>query len=343
MNTMTSIVIHGQQDLRLEETEVPQPGEGEVRLRVAYIGVCGSDLSYFHRGAVGSFVLRQPLVPGHELSATVDADPSGRWAPGTPVTVHPATFGRSQPAIADRPHLWPGGAYLGSASTWPHTQGAAAQYFLVRDDMIRPLPPGLDLRRATLAEPLGVALHGIQVAGGVGGARVLVSGAGPIGLLAAAAAKAERASEVVVTDVHPQPLQRAVGLGVDDTINVATETVPGESFDVVLECSGAPGGVSASLDAARRAGIVVQIGMLPSEPSPINIAPLVAKEVQLRGAFRFNQEIEAAIDMLAAHPHFARVITHEFHAAEAREAFHVASDPTVSGKVLVAMWDGPGS
>jgi len=339
MNTMTSVVIHGQGDLRVENHAIPEPGPGEVRLRVAYVGVCGSDLSYYHRGAVGSFVVREPLVPGHELSGTVEHDPGGRWEAGTPVTVHPATFGTSQPGLADRPHLWPQGAYLGSASTWPHTQGAMSQYFVVRDDMVRPLPPGLEIRTAALAEPLGVALHAIRVAGGVSGRRVLVSGAGPIGLLAAAGAIAEGAGAVVVTDIQSAPLQRAKQLGAAATINVSTDTVPSESFDVVLECSGAPAGVSASLEAARRAGIVVQVGMLPSEPAPINIAPLVAKEVQLRGAFRFNQEIDDAIGMLAAHPDIAQVVTHVYGAAQAHTAFDTASDSSASSKVLVAMWE----
>src|SRR5699024_8286321 len=126
-------------------------------------------------------------------------------------------------------HLWPNGAYLGSASTWPHTQGAMAQYLVVDGSMVRVLPEGLPLRRAALAEPLGVALPGIAQAGGVTGRRVLVTGAGAIGLLTAGAAVALGAAAVTSTDVLDGPLQRARELGVTDTVNVAEEQLPAEA------------------------------------------------------------------------------------------------------------------
>src|SRR3954453_14708345 len=188
---MRAIVIHGKLDLRTDERPAPEPGAGDVLLRMAYGGICGSDLHYYNEGANGEYVVRQPLVPGHEGSGTVALAPSGELAPGTPVTVHPATFGPAQPGIEDRRHLWPGGSYLGSASTWPHTQGGMSEYLVVGKDMVRGLPATLPLRRAALAEPLAVALPALAVAGGVSGKRVLVSGSGPIGLLAAAAALAK--------------------------------------------------------------------------------------------------------------------------------------------------------
>lgn len=120
---MRAIVINGKEDLELVELSTPEPAEGQVRLRIAYAGICGSDLHYYYEGANGGFVVREPLVPGHEVSGTIDLDPSGELASGTPVTVHPARFGESQPRLENLPHLWPNGAYLGSASTWPHTQG----------------------------------------------------------------------------------------------------------------------------------------------------------------------------------------------------------------------------
>ncbi|MCU1634373.1 MAG: L-idonate 5-dehydrogenase, partial [Micrococcaceae bacterium] len=177
---MRALVINGRLDLVETELPTPEPGPGQVRLRMAYGGICGSDLHYYNEGANGEYVVREPLVPGHEVSGSVDVDPSGDLAPGTPVTEHPATFGKPEPGIEDRRHLWPGGAYLGSASTQPHTQGGMSEFLIVDKDMVRTLPAGLSLRRAALAEPLGVGLHGITVAGGVQGKRVLVSGSGPI-------------------------------------------------------------------------------------------------------------------------------------------------------------------
>jgi L-idonate 5-dehydrogenase len=125
---MRAVVIHGKDDLRIEEVATPEPQDGQVRLRMAYAGICGSDLHYWSEGANGAFVVREPLIPGHEVSGTVDLDPSGDLAPGTPVTVHPATFGPAVEGPEISRQLRPGGSYLGSASTWPHTQGGMSEY-----------------------------------------------------------------------------------------------------------------------------------------------------------------------------------------------------------------------
>jgi len=355
-----TLFIHGREDIRLEDVPMPEPGPGEVRLRIAYVGVCGSDLHYYFNGANGAFVVEEPMAPGHEVSGVVDFDPSGKLASGTPVTVHPATFGEPIPGIEDKRHLFPGGSYLGSASTHPHTQGGMSEFLIVKDFMVRPLPAGMDLRVAALAEPLGVALHGINVAGGVKGKSVVVSGSGPIGLLAAAAAVAKGAAEVVSTDVLAGPLDRARRLGARPVrVGGAGADASGEAggkgtaggagaaelprghFDVALECSGIPAAVSAIIEAVRPAGVHAQIGMMGAGPQPIALATLIAKEIQLRGCFRFNTEIDEAIELLAARPEIADVVvTHVFagnSADSAIEAFTTAKDSDASGKVLVDM------
>lgn len=333
---MKTVVINAAEDLDVVSGEMPQPAAGQVRVRVGYVGICGSDLHYYFEGANGAFVVREPLTPGHELSGWIDHDPSGRWAAGTPVTIHPARFGTVLPDIADAPHLWPGGSYLGSASTTPHTQGAMREYLIVAADMVRVLPEGLPVRRAVLAEPLAVALHGAGRAGDLAGSRVLVCGAGPIGLLALVAARARGAVSVDVSDLLPEPLERARSLGANGVLRVGEDAVTAEAYDVVLECSGAAPAVSTAVVAVRRRGTVVQIGMLPDEPRPVNLAPLVAKEVVLTGAFRFLDEIDEAVALLAASPQIERVLTHEFDPDDAVAAFEIARRPSDSGKVVVA-------
>ncbi len=332
---MKAFVINGKLDGSVSELPDPTLAQDEVRIKVAYVGICGSDLHYYFDGANGAFVVEEPLVPGHELSGTVDEDPSGEFAPGTRVTLHPATFGVSEKGIEEKPHLWPKGAYLGSASTHPHTQGAMSEFFVAKKSMIRLLPENLSLEMAALAEPLGVAIHAINIGDGVKGKDVLVSGSGPIGLCVIAAAKILGAATITATDILPSALKRAGDVGATTTIQIGKDTVPDSAFDIVFECSAAPVAISASFQSVRRAGIVVQVGMLGAGPQPIAIAPLISKEIQLRGTFRFNDEITDAVKMLAENPWMKSIVTHELSLNDAIEAFNIAKDAEVSGKVLV--------
>ena len=334
---MKQLAIHAAEDIRWEDAAEVEPGPDQVRLRVRYVGICGSDLHYYFHGANGAFVITEPLTPGHELSAVVDLDPSGEYAPGTPVTVHPARYGTSRPGIEDRPHLWPGGDYLGSASVTPHKQGAAAEHLVVERSNLRRLPESLPLERGALAEPFAVALHAVTIAGDVTGKKCLVLGAGPIGLLAVAALLHRGAASVDVTDVRPEPLERAAALGAERTIMVTEDSPETNAYDVVLECSAAPVSLSSGVRAVRPAGIIVQVAILPDAEIPVNLAALVAKEVQLRGTQRFDTEIDEAIELLAEDARFDAVITQTIPAADAVTAFDTARDASRSAKVLLEL------
>lgn len=335
---MKALMIHGKDDIRLDEVPTPEPTGDQVRVKMAFGGICGSDLHYYFEGKNGEFVVREPLCPGHEMSGTVDLDPSGEYEPGTPVTFHPATFGTPEEGLEDKPNLWPNGAYLGSASTWPHTQGAMSEYYLFDKSQLRRLPEGLSLKDAALAEPLAVGLHAIKIAGGVEGKKVLVSGSGPIGLLLVAAAVSLGAAEVTATDVLDGPLERAASVGATRTINVTAEQIPALTYDVAFEASGVPVAITPVMAAVRRAGTVVQVGMLPDEPRPINLAAFVSKEITYHGTFRFSDEVDQAVELLASDPRIAGVVTHVIPAEDAVEAFETAKNSQISGKVLVELW-----
>ena len=334
---MKALAIHGKEDIRWEDREVPTPGDGEVRLRVNYVGICGSDLHYYFHGANGEYTIQEPLTPGHELSGVVDLDPSGRLAPGTPVTVHPARYGPSVPGLEDRPHLRPGGDYFGSAAAHPHRQGGASEFLLVEDHMIRVLPASLPLERAALAEPLAVAIHAVGLAGELTGKRALVIGAGPIGLLVVAAAVHAGASVVGASDVREEPLARAQSLGATEVSLVGRDTIDDESYDVVFECSGVGVALTQAVRAARRAGTVVQVGMLANAEIGVNLAPMLAKELTIRGAFRFSTEIDDAISLLAESDALDSVISHVLPASDAVPAFELARDSSASAKVLLSL------
>lgn len=258
---MKAFVINGKLDGELAELPDQPLKADEVRIKVAYVGICGSDLHYYFNGANGAFVVEEPLIPGHELSGVIAEDPSGELPVGTRVTLHPATFGESERGLEAKPHLWPHGAYLGSASTHPHTQGAMSEFFIAKRSMIRILPESLSLEMAALAEPLGVAIHAVNIADGVKGKDVLVSGSGPIGLCVVAAAKIMGAASITSTDILPAALLQARVVGASHTIQIGQDEVADNSYDIVFECSAAPIALSSALQSVRRAGVVVQVGI----------------------------------------------------------------------------------
>lgn len=334
---MKRLAIHAAEDIRWEDAPTPEPGDGEVRLRVTHVGICGSDLHYYFHGANGEYTIKEPLTPGHELSAVVDLDPSGRLAPGTPVTVHPARYGPEVPGLEEHPHLRAGGDYLGSAAADPHRQGGASELLIVEQHMIRVLPEELSLERAALAEPLAVALHAVGLAGDLTGRRVLVTGSGPIGLLVVAAAVRAGADVVGASDVRPEPLARAAALGASELVLVGTDVVAPESYDVVFECSGAAVALTQAVRSVARTGTIVQVGMLPNAEIGVNLAPMLAKELTIRGAFRFSDEIDDAIAMLAETDALDAVVSHVLPASDAAHAFAVARDSSASAKVLLSL------
>lgn len=334
---MKAAVINGAHDLTVTELQDPVPGEGQILIRVSHVGICGSDLSYYSKGAIGAYQVREPLVPGHELSGTVVSDPRPNGlAPGARVTLHPATPGIELPGLADRPNIWPESRYLGSAMTMPHQQGAMSALFAARAERIRVLPDELPLRRAALAEPLAVGLHAINLAGDLRGRRVLVSGAGPIGVLLALACGIKGAT-VTVSDILPEAVDRALKLGVSAGLVVGRDEVPQEAFDIVFEASGAAAALTVCMHALVRGGLMVQLGILPAGNQPVDVSVLTMRELRYLGSFRFNEELDEAIDMLAAHPSLEGVVTHEFALDDVVEAFDCAADPVTSLKVLVAL------
>ncbi|MCH6163740.1 L-idonate 5-dehydrogenase [Streptomyces marispadix] len=341
---MRAVVVHGAGDLRVEERAAPRPRPGEVLVAMTHGGVCGSDLHYYREGAVGSFAVREPLTLGHEVVGRVAEDPTGTLPPGTPVAVHPGTScGSCRECRKGHPQVCRDARYLGSAATFPHTQGGFTGRLAVPAGRLRTLPPRLPLSRAVLAEPLAVALHALRRAGGVTGARVLVNGAGPIGALTAGAARAGGAEEVWAGDVLEPQLHIAELAGAHTTVRIGRDTLPPEHFDVVIEASGAPAAPATVMDAVARRGVIVQLGSPPAEPVRIPFAPLVAKEIAVRGTFRFEGELGAAVAMLASSDHLESVVTRTFPLEEAVEAMRTAADPAVPGKVVLLLDEETGT
>lgn len=338
---MPAVVAHGAGDLRLEELPVPAPGPREVAVSIRYGGICGSDLHYWRHGAVGDFRVREPLVLGHEVSGTVRAVGEGVTGvePGAEVAVHPATPCRSCPQCrADRRNICSRTAYLGSAAHFPHVQGGFAGVLVVPQSQVLPLPAGLGLRRAALAEPASVAWHAVRRAGDVTGQRVLVTGAGPIGSLVVAAARAAGAAEVVVTDVHEAPLAVAGQVGATRTVRLGTpdhEALLDLEADVAIESSGTGAGFDTCLDAVARGGRVVGLGLLPPGGTPVVLNKIITRELEVVGSFRFDHEMTDVLAALGDAAHVDPVITATMPVERFGEAFELAANPSRSCKVLL--------
>ncbi|CAN7513301.1 L-idonate 5-dehydrogenase [Arthrobacter sp. LjRoot78] len=336
-----AVVAHAAGDLRIEDVILTAPARDEAVVEVRYGGICGSDLHYWLHGAAGESILRAPLVLGHEISGTViqaAADGTGPVA-GTPVAVHPATPGPGAARYpADRPNLSPGCTYLGSAARYPHTDGAFSRYVNLPARMLRALPEGLSLRTAALIEPASVAWHAVSRAGDVSGKTALVIGSGPIGALAVAVLKRAGAGRIVAVDMHARPLEIAAAVGADEVLAASdAEAIAAVEADVVIESSGNHHGLASAIQGAARGGTVVMVGLLPTGPQPVLISLAITRELELKGSFRFNDEIDDVIAALADGTLFVDpVITHDYPVEAALEAFGVARNSAESGKVLLS-------
>lgn len=336
--SVRALVAHGPGDLRLEHRSLPAIGAGEALVRIAYGGICGSDLHYWRHGAVGESVLREPMVLGHEVVGVVEQPAaSGRIGRGTKVAVHPARrvgdVGGRHPE--DRPNLAPDVRYLGSAAHLPHTDGGFAEAVALDERMLRPIPDHVELRDAALAEPAAVAWHAVRRAGDLRGARVLVVGCGPIGLLAIAAAREAGAGEVIATDLHERPRRAADRLGADAAIDARASTAELDA-DIVIESSGTRPGLEAAVLGCTRGGRVVLVGLQEPGLVPAPIAHMTTREIDLIGSFRFHDELSDVLQAIADGRIDAEaIITHEFALEDFAAAFETAADAASSGKVLL--------
>src|SRR3954452_19679476 len=240
---MLACRIHAKEDLRVETADTPTIGPGEVLLRLGAGGICGSDLHYYFEGRNGSFVVREPLIPGHEASGVVAGIGAGvtRVKPGDNVAVSPShACGRCDYCREGREQLCTNMKFLGSASLYPHVQGMFQEYFVEGERQCYPVTGDISLGELAFAEPLAVGLHAVNRGGDLLGKSVLVTGAGTIGCLTVIAARLAGATSVTVSDVLDRPLAKAREVGADRTLRADrdAEALSTPQFDVCYEVSG---------------------------------------------------------------------------------------------------------
>lgn len=338
---MKALVIHAAQDIRLENLETPRPGPGEVLVRMVAGGICGSDLHYYNHGGFGTVRLKEPMILGHEVAGHVEMLGEGvtHLSGGQLVAISPSRpCGSCRYCHAGMPNQCLNMRFYGSAMPFPHVQGAFRQMLVA--DVGQCIPAdGLTPGEAAMAEPLAVCLHAVRQAGELLGKRVLVTGCGPIGALTILSARRAGAAEIVATDLSDFTLDVAHAAGADVALNTAVtpealqryESDKGH-FDVMFECSGADMALTSGLPTLRPGGTLVQVGMGGDKTVPMQM--ITAKELTLRGTFRFNMEFSVAVELMQKGLVDTRpLITHTFPLAHATEAFSQANDRSGSMKV----------
>lgn len=297
---MSAVYYEGKGVLSVGDCQTQPPGAGEVRLEVAYCGVCGTDLHIAH-GAMDRRI-RVPQVIGHEMSGTIAEIGDGveGFRVGEAVVVRPLDSRGETAADRGFSHISRNLKFLGIDAP-----GALQGSWTVPAFTLHALPPGLDLRLAALAEPLAVACHDVRRSELAAGESAVVIGGGPIGLLISLVA---RARDVRVLVVEPDETRRALAeeLGfaaldpADDVGAAVAESTDGAGAHVVFEVSGSESGILAATKHAGLRGRVVVVAIFP-EPKPVALFDLFWKELELRGARVYEPEdFEVAIQMLAA-------------------------------------------
>lgn len=329
-------VLRAAGDLAVEERPDPLPGPHEVLIRVASVGVCGSDIHYFEHGRIGRFTVDAPLVLGHEASGRVVGLGPGvsRLTLGQRVSLEPGIpdFTCSQ-CLAGRYNLCTGMRFFAT----PPIDGAFAELVTIHELFAHPVPDQLSDDASALLEPLSVGLWACRRGEVTAGSRVLVTGAGPVGLVTAQCALALGASEVTVTDVNRHRLQLAGELGVTTTVDLGTISLAdsGVEPDVLLECSGRPEAVIDAIPTVARAGRVVLVGMGADE-LPLPVSRIQEYELTVTGTFRYAHTWPAAISLASTgRVQLDRLVTAHYGLDQVREALTANRNDAKTVKPMV--------
>jgi L-iditol 2-dehydrogenase len=336
---MRVAVLNRPGEVAVVERPAPVPGPDEVLVRVRAVGVCGSDTHYFDHGRIGRFVVESPLVLGHEASGVVegvgsDVDPTRI---GERVSIEPGVPCRQcAQCLAGRYNLCPDMVFHAT----PPVDGSLAELVVIHHAFAHPVPDSVGDEEAALLEPLSVGIWACRK-GRVGpGSRVLVTGAGPIGLVCVQVARACGASEVVVSDVNAERLAVATDLGATGTFRPGSVALQDwyagrPAPEVLLECSGHAGATVEAIRALAPAGRAVLVGMGGDELA-LPLSVVQERELVLTGTFRYANTWPIAIGLVASgEVDLACLVTGRFPLAQSAAALTAARDTPGAIKAVV--------
>lgn len=296
--TMRASVLLGRGSLELQDRPLPQVDRDQVLVQVTAVGVCGSDVHFFADGQLGDWVVDEPLVLGHESGGVIVAvgdavDPSRI---GQRVSIEPQRPVHTSPeTLSGRYNLDPGMRFYAT----PGVDGAFQEYVAIQSHFAFAVPESISDDAAALMEPLSVAIATAQKAGFTVGSRVLITGAGPIGIITAQVARAYGAGEIIVSDVAAERREQALRFGATRTIDPLAEDVAslGLGVDCFVDASGAEAAVTSGIRAVRPGGIVVLVGMGAAEIA-LPIPVIQNNELIVTGVFRYANTWPTAIALV---------------------------------------------
>jgi threonine 3-dehydrogenase len=315
--------------LELRRLAVPEPGAGEIRLKVLRAGVCGTDMHIYHWAPRMARRMVLPRVMGHEVCGIVDALGEGVSGirPGDQVSLEShISCGGCRPCMLDQRHLCATTRYPGI-----DIDGGFAEWVVVPASIAWVNPPGFSQELSAMMEPFGIAVHACNEGTGVAGQSVLVNGCGPIGLMAVGVARALGAQRVIAADINPLRLAMAERMGADrsvdpsrtDLFKLTRSLTGGDGVDVVVELTGAEAGLRASLEALRRGGDYRLIGA-PSHPVELDLTQWLRTGPTIRNIHgrRIWRSWRQAADLLAAGKvDLSPLVSHVVPLQDARRAF----------------------
>ena len=325
---MRAVRLYGPGDVRVEQVRRPSANGEQIPLRMRSVGICGSDLHHYREGSTGDETNPDPFVLGHEISAEVVGDSAKAlgMAPGTVVAVDPAhPCGRCEWCARGHHNLCPNVRFKGVAEH----PGGLAEYVAVHPDDVIPVPEDIGPDRAALLEPLGVAIHGVDLAAIRPMDTVAVLGAGPIGLLLAQVAQVAGAGACFVIDPLVYRAEMAMQLGADCAAahrDAIAEWTNGRGADVVLEATNRPEGFEHAVESVRIGGRVVLVGIPEGNEYTLAASTARRKGVTVKWCRRMGDVYPRAIQMVTAgRVELDPLVTHRFPLEDAADALALQS------------------
>ncbi|MGO1523402.1 MAG: NAD(P)-dependent alcohol dehydrogenase [Nesterenkonia sp.] len=327
-------VLRAVGEVVVDERPVPQPAPHQVLVAIGAVGICGSDVHYYEHGRIGDFVLKAPMIIGHESAGYVVAvgDDVAPSRVGQLVALEPGVPCKNcQQCLAGRYNLCPDMQFFAT----PPVDGSIVKYLATDADFAHPAPQGLSAEQAAMAEPVSVGVWASRKAEVSVGDRVLITGAGPVGLFAAQVARAFGAASVTLTDLSEYRLEIAADMGFN--AQRAGAPLGEDQFDVLLECSGAAEAFTAGMRALDRAGRAVVVGM-GAEQLPLEVAALQARELSVSGVFRYRSCYPAALELITSGAvDVGPVLTHRFAMEDTEDALTLGRREPHSLKAVVVL------